>query len=182
MTADWLPSIISVLWNQQVKKKKTSLPPEIIGWRETVALPDYGIASLAAKIDTGARTSALHAVDQRIFEKDHQIWVRFTIPIPSRKRGIRIEAPVVDERDIKNTGGIPERRIVVRTALVLGSHHWQIDVSLANREKMEFDLILGRTAIRARGMLVNPRRSFLLGEPETAAAKPEEPIDKDAGR
>ena len=160
-----------------MKKKKSLSPPEIIGWRDMVSLPDYGIETLAAKIDTGARTSALHAVDQRLFEKDHQIWVRFIIPIPSRRRGVRIEAPVVDERDIKNTGGVPERRLIVRTALVLGSHHWHIDVSLANREKMEFDLILGRTAIRDRGMLVNPRRSFLLGDPDLL-----KPIDGDAER
>tara|TARA_E500000318_G_scaffold10718_1_gene9486 strand:+ start:3799 stop:4272 length:474 start_codon:yes stop_codon:yes gene_type:complete len=148
-----------------VKKKKVSGKSEIIGWREMVSLPNYGISKMAAKIDTGARTSALHAVDQRIFEKDHQIWVRFIIPIPSRRRGLHIEAPVVDERDIKNTGGVPERRLVIRTALVLGRHRWNIDVSLANREKMEFDLILGRTAIRDRGMLVHPGRSFLLGDP-----------------
>ena len=159
-----------------MKKKKSLAVPEVIGWREMVGLPDYGIKTLAAKIDTGARTSALHAVDQRIFEKDHQIWVRFIIPIPNRRRGIRVEAPVVDERDIKNTGGVPERRLIVRTALVLGRHHWHIDVSLANREKMEFDLILGRTAVRDRGMLVNPRRSFLLGDPAppTSAKREEE--------
>ena len=115
--------------------------PEAIltfGWEEWVSLPDLGLPAIRAKVDTGARTSALHAVDQRVFEKDHRIWVRFVIPIPNRRRGIRVEAPVIDERDIKNTGGVPERRLIVRTALVLGRHHWHIDVSLANREKMEF--------------------------------------------
>ena len=142
--------------------------PEIIGWREDIALPDLGIARLPAKIDTGARTSALHAVDQTVIDIDGVHWAEFTIPVQNRRTSRRVRAPLIDERKIKNTSGIPELRLVVRTALLLGRHRWQIEVSLANREKMEFDLILGRTAIRKRGILVDPGQSFVLGPPTPA--------------
>ncbi len=137
--------------------------PEVIGWRERVALPDLGIAGLAAKIDTGARTAALHAVDQRIVDVGGRPWVEFMIPVHNRRTATIVRAPLVDERDIKNTGGVPERRLIVQTLLLIGRHRWHIEVSLANREKMEFDLILGRTAIRGRGILIDPGRSFVLG-------------------
>lgn len=143
---------------------------EVIGWREHVALPELGIADLAAKIDTGARTSALHAVDQRIVERDDGRWVEFMIPVHNRRTGKYVLAPLVDEREIKNTSGVPERRLIVRTSLRLGRHRWKIEVSLANRERMEFDLILGRTAIRRRGIVVDPGRSFLLGPAPVAKA------------
>lgn len=139
--------------------------PLVIGWRELIALPDFGITSMRAKIDTGARTSALHALDQQRFEKDDQPWVQFRVPIPGAPRTSRFSAPVLDERDIKNTSGEPETRIVIRVLLILGWHRWHVEASLANREKMEFDMILGRTAIRRRGITVNPGRSFLAGPP-----------------
>jgi hypothetical protein len=83
-----------------------------------------------------------------------------------------LEAQVIDERDIKNSGGVPERRLIIRTTLLLGRHRWKVEVSLADRKKMEFDLILGRTALRTHRVLVNPSASFLSGRPlrEPAAA------------
>lgn len=140
-------------------------PSEIIGWREKVALPDFGIDQLNAKIDTGARTSALHAIDQSVIEHEGGTLVEFKIPLGNRRTSRVVRAPLVDEREIKNTSGVPERRLVVRSVLVLGRHRWQIEISLANREKMEFDLILGRSAIRKRGILVDPGRSFVLEPP-----------------
>ena len=77
----------------------------------------------------------------------------------------RHEARLVDQRPIKNTSGIPETRLVIETTLVLGARRWRIEASLANRENMEFELILGRTAIRRRRLLVDPGRSFLAGPP-----------------
>lgn len=120
---------------------------------------------MRAKIDTGARTSALHALDQVRFERGGIPWVRFRVPIPGSRRRARAEAPVVDEREIKNTSGRPEMRIVIETLLVIGRHRWHIEASLANREKMEFDMILGRTAIRRRGVLIDAGRSYLAGAP-----------------
>lgn len=136
-----------------------------IGWRELVALPELAIAEMRAKIDTGARTSAIHAKDIELFEREGVRWVRFRVPASRHHKRFRIEAPVADQRDIKNTSGVPERRIVIQVLLVLGSHRWHVDVSLADREKMGFDMILGRTAIRNRGILVSPGRSFVAGPP-----------------
>ena len=133
-----------------------------IGWRELVSLPDLGIGEMKAKIDTGARTSALHAVDVEIFRKEDEDWASFVVPRLGRDRR---SARLVDQREIRNTSGIPENRMVVETTLLLGRHRWRIEASLANREKMEFDLILGRTAIRRHGLLVDPGRSFLAGPP-----------------
>ena len=136
-----------------------------IGWRETVGLPDLDITALRAKIDTGARTSALHAVDLEVYERNGVRWVEFHVPLPGEPGGKRCTARIIDQRPIKNTSGVAESRYVVETTLVLGQRHWRIELSLADREKMEFDLILGRTAVRVRRLLINPGRSFLAGQP-----------------
>jgi len=143
--------------------RQTARPPQRIGWREDVGLPDLHISRLKAKIDTGARTSALHAENIERITRDGQPWVRFSVPHAAEAG--RIEAPLADERDIRNTSGRPERRAVIRTTLVLGERHWLIEVSLADRTEMAFDLILGRTAIRRRRLCVDPGRSFLAGPP-----------------
>ena len=144
-------------------------PRRDIGWREDVGLPDLGISRLKAKIDTGARTSALHAEDMEVTEIGGRRWVSFTVP--HAEAAGRVTAPVLDERDIKNTSGTPERRIVIRTTLILGRRRWKIDVSLADRTEMAFDLILGRTAIRGRRISVNPGRSYLAGPPAGSKKK-----------
>ena len=145
-----------------------------IGWREHVGLPDFGIPSLSAKVDTGARTSALHAVDQVVEERDGEDWVTFTVPHPDSNEDVRVSAPILDQRDITNTSGIPETRIVVATTLQLGSRRWPIEVSLADRDAMSFDMILGRTAIRGRRLLVAPGKSFLAGRPRRKPKTPKE--------
>jgi hypothetical protein len=136
-----------------------------IGWREVVGLPELQIEQIKAKVDTGARTSALHAVDQEIFERDGRAWIGFTVPSPSDGRPIACSAPVADRRAIKNTSGVPETRHIIRTELVMGQRRWHIEVSLSDRSEMEFDLILGRAALRRHRFVVNPGRSFLLGPP-----------------
>lgn len=138
---------------------------DVVGWRELVGLPDFNIQEMRAKIDTGARTSALHAENQELFERAGQKWVRFKFPVRGPAPDHLLEAQVIDERNIKNTGGVPERRLIIRTTLLLGRHRWKIDVSLADRKKMEFDLILGRTALRSRRVLINPGSSFIMGHP-----------------
>jgi hypothetical protein len=143
------------------KGKKSLSPDKVIGWREMVSLPELGIPAIKAKIDSGARTSALHALKQETFERDGAPWVSFHVPIPGTPHKSRCEAPIADRRNIKNTSGVPEERLIIKTLLVLGVKQWEIEVSLADREKMEFDLILGRTAIRRRGYLIDPRRSYL---------------------
>lgn len=133
-----------------------------VGWRERISLPDLGIKAMKAKIDTGARTSALHAIDIERFERDGLNWIGFVVPLAGRERR---SAPLLETRAIKNTSGVPEKRLVIETTLVIGTRHWLIETSLANRERMGFDLILGRTAIRRRSILVDPSRSFLAGDP-----------------
>ena len=139
--------------------------PTEIGWREHVGLPDLHIPTIRAKIDTGARTSALHASVNRQFELNGQIFVEFLAPIPGSKKQRTCSAPLIDIRDVKNTSGIPESRHFIATTLVIGRRHWRIEVTLTDRENMKFDLILGRTAIREHRMSVNPGRSFLAGSP-----------------
>ena len=148
------------------RKASSQARLDIIGWREMVGLPDLGIMQIRAKIDTGARTSALHAEKQELFERDGVQWVRFLIPTGGHPKLSMVETPLRDERDIDNTSGMPERRYIVRTTLLLGRHRWHIDVSLADRLKMEFDLILGRTAIRGRNVLVDSGGSYLAGNPK----------------
>lgn len=144
------------------KPRKTKIN-EIIGWREYIGLPEFSISKMRAKIDTGARTSALHAENQELFERDSEQWVSFWFSPPGMARLKQFDARVVDRRKIRNTGGEQELRLIIRTTLILGRHKWGIDISLADRKKMEFDIILGRTAIRGKNILVNPRRSFVLG-------------------
>lgn len=138
-----------------------------IGWREWVGLPRLKVARIKAKIDTGARTAALHAENIEAFERGGKPWVRFQIAGGEDQTDWRsCEAQVADIRDIKNTSGVPEQRYVINTSLRLGTRRWSIEVSLANRAQMGFELILGRTSIRRRKLVVNPGRSFLAGEPK----------------
>ncbi len=136
-------------------------PPLIVGWRENVSLPDLGIARATAKIDTGARTSAIHATRIRLFEKDGSRWVRFHVPHAGLDEAVDCEAPLVDTRMIKNTSGVPQERLVIESRLILGEKTWRIDISLANRADMSLPIILGRTAISRRNVLVHPGRSHL---------------------
>ncbi|MCD1626705.1 RimK/LysX family protein [Seohaeicola saemankumensis] len=152
------------------KSGKVKPPSILIGWRERIALPELGITLLQAKIDTGARTSALHATRLKRFEKDGAEWVRFHIPHASGLAARDVEAPLVDRRQIKNTSGKGENRLVIETLLVLGARQWRIEVSLADRSEMAMPIILGRTAIRKRGLLVDAGKSFLAGKPAPASA------------
>jgi hypothetical protein len=142
-----------------------------IGWRENVGLPELGLSTLRAKIDTGARTSALHATGIDTFERDGRKFVSFNASGDKRSVILRCTFPIADQRGIKNTSGVQEQRIVINTILVLGSRHWHVELSLADRENMGFELILGRTAIRTHNLLVNPGRSFLAGPPKQLAQK-----------
>lgn len=142
-----------------------------IGWREIIGLPDLGIAELHAKIDTGARTSALNAVIIGELERDGRACVEFDITFIEDHHIQRFVAPILDRRPIKNTSGIPELRYIIETRLALGQRCWHIELSLTDRNPMRYDLILGRTALRGRHICINPGRSFLAGPP----ANPDDP-------
>lgn len=137
-----------------------------LGWEEWLALPDLGLPALKAKVDTGARTSALHADEIERFESEAgEAMVRFTIrPSPDRPRLKRTcEARVVDEREITSSNGQVERRVVIATDMVIGAVRKRIQITLTNRETMSYRMLLGRSAI-GEDTLVAPMKSFLQGE------------------
>lgn len=136
----------------------------MVGWREWVSLPDLAVARIKAKLDTGARTSALHAEDIQIISGGHRKRVRFTIhPEQKTRRGaVRTEAQFLGFRRIKSSTGHEEERPIITTVLRLGTHEYLIEMSLARRDIMGFRLLLGRQAIRQH-FLINPGRSFLTG-------------------
>ena len=134
----------------------------ILGWREWVSLPEFGIERIKAKVDTGARTSALHAFNLRLFDDSGQRMVHFKIHPIQRKNDVVVEciARVKDERIITDSGGHKEQRIVIETPVKIGDHIRQVEVTLTDRDNMLFRMLLGRTAIRPH-FLVDPNKSFL---------------------
>ena len=145
-------------------RKRAPKPPTVIGCTETIALPALGLLKLEAKIDTGANTTAIHATTIRIEEEDGRRYVSFHVPLRGAKP-VACRARLKGTKLVKNTGGKPERRYFIRTRLHLGTRSWPIDVTLANRRNMSFALILGRTAIANRRVLVDPDAAFLQGSP-----------------
>jgi hypothetical protein len=137
----------------------------VIGWREWLSLPELGVQAIKAKVDTGARTSALHTHDYTIFEKEGGDWVRFHLSPLREEPTVQVtgEAPVADYREVKDSGGHPERRPFIRTRARLGTFEWVIDLSLTNRESMKFRMLMGRVAI-APNFMVDPASSYLIGK------------------
>jgi len=148
------------------KKPRSELP--IIGWREWVTLPGLQVESVKAKIDTGARTSSLHAVRLRTFDRDGQTVVRFAVhPLQKNsKLTVEAEAEVVEFRDIRSSNGHVSRRPVILTPVTALGQTWNVELTLANRDEMGFRMLLGREALRDR-FLVDSARSFLGGRPAT---------------
>ena len=141
--------------------------PVTLGWREYVALPDLGIRRLKTKVDTGARTSAIHAF---FVEKLANRRVRFGIhPQRSSQREIWIQTDMTDERWVTDSGGHRELRPVIRTVVELGGKRWPIELTLTARDNMKFRMLLGRTALAGR-FAVDPGQSYVLGRPKRKAA------------
>ncbi|MDD5034429.1 MAG: ATP-dependent zinc protease [Methylococcaceae bacterium] len=136
-----------------------------LGWREWVRLDTLDLPLMKAKIDTGARTSALHAFELHPFDRDGQQWVRFSIhPRQRNSQLIHVcEAPVVDRRRVTDSGGHREMRYVIQSLLTLGDDTWPIELTLTRRETMRFRLLLGRTSLAQR-FYVDPELSYCLGK------------------
>jgi ribosomal protein S6--L-glutamate ligase len=139
---------------------------ERIGWEEWVALPALGILAVKAKIDTGAKTSALHAFDIAPVREGRVQRVRFKVHPVQRRSDIVIEAlaTVLDERSVTSSNGERETRYVITTDLSLGTRNsrWPIEITLTNRATMNYRMLLGREALR-HDLLIDPARSFLAG-------------------
>jgi len=145
-------------------KPRPHKPRIIVGWREQVALPDLGVAAIKAKIDTGARTSALHAFDVEPFRRGGRRWVRFRVHPDQRDAGLVVdaEAPLLDERMVRSSSGKQDLRPVIATTVELLGQRWPIELTLARRDVMGFRMLLGREALRGRA-LVDPGHSFVTG-------------------
>jgi hypothetical protein len=139
-----------------------------VGWREWVGLPDLNVDAIKAKIDTGARTSSLHAFRIEPFRRENAAWVRFELHPIQRSRAMKVacKARVIGERSVRSSNGSVDRRYIIKTLLRLGDVAWPIELSLANRDEMGFRMLLGRTALRGR-TVIEPGRSFLLGAAPT---------------
>jgi hypothetical protein len=147
------------------QRNKGAQELHVIGWREWVSFPELGIPGIKAKIDSGARTSALHTFALETFSEGGRRRVRFAIHPLQRRKDVELlcTADVIDERVVRDSGGHPERRLVIRSPLHLGAQQWPIEITLTNREDMLFRLLLGRSALAAAELLVNPGSSYLGG-------------------
>ena len=136
-----------------------------VGWREWILLPSLELPLIKAKIDTGARTSCLHAFTIKEFTLDDKKWIRFGIHPhqDNTETEVFCEAKVIDERIISDSGGHKEKRYVISTEILLKNQRWTIEITLTNRDNMRFRMLLGRTAMEQK-IIVNPSESFLLGE------------------
>lgn len=151
-----------------VKKglRKTK-PKTQIGWQEYCALPELGLPMVKAKIDSGAKTSALHAIDIKTFNQDGVKYVRFKVqPLQRNKLALECVAPLVEKRYVISSNGEREKRYVILTTIVLGERSFEAELTLTSRHKMAFRMLLGREALRKGKVLVDPSKSFLMGKKE----------------
>ncbi|PCE13930.1 hypothetical protein AUC47_04570 [Microbacterium sp. SZ1] len=143
---------------------KSSHSNTLIGWREWVSLPDLGVDWIKAKIDTGARTSSLHAFDIHEFERDGAAWVRFRVKPwqDSQEDAVDVESPVHDRRAVRSSSGHAQDRFVVELLIRLYDREVLAEVTLSNRDEMGFRMLIGREALK-QGYVVDPARSFVGG-------------------
>lgn len=146
--------------NPKINNKLNDYPA--IGWREWVSLPDLGLGKIKAKVDTGARTSALHAFSLEPFFSEGKPKIKFKIHPQQHntEEEITCVADIIDKRQVTDSGGHSEDRYVIETPITIAGQTWLIEITLTERENMLFRMLLGRRAIRKR-FIVNPGRSFI---------------------
>ncbi|MFY7957111.1 MAG: RimK/LysX family protein, partial [Flavobacterium macrobrachii] len=144
----------------------------ILGSEEWCSFPELGIPAIKARVDSGAKTSALHAINIAPFIKEGENWVKFDInPIQNNlKTVIHCEAKLIDKRVVKSSSGFREQRYVIQTKLAIGNDIWEIEMTLTNRDSMGFRMLLGREAMSGR-ILVDPEQKYLLGQTSTEILK-----------
>lgn len=137
----------------------------MLGWREWLALPDLGIGRIKAKVDSGARTSCLHAFYVETFKSGGSDHVRFGVHPLQRndQQVVHCEAKILDQRHVSDSGGHRELRFVISTRLVLLDFDDMVELTLTNRDSMRFRMLLGRTALSAGGFCIDPSASYLAG-------------------
>ncbi|HEX8776694.1 MAG TPA: RimK/LysX family protein [Rhodanobacter sp.] len=134
--------------------------PTVLGWRERLALPQLGIAQLKAKLDTGARSSALHVETLDSFLRDGAVWLRFTVRAGRHPSdAMHCEAPALDRRVVTDTGGHRTERWFIRSEVLLAGRRFETDINLTDRRHMLFPMLLGRSALHGRFM-VDPARAY----------------------
>jgi hypothetical protein len=135
-----------------------------IGWKEWISLPELDIPSIKAKIDTGARTSSLHAFKIEPFTENGINKIKFWIhPIQhNNDYVISCTADIIDERIVKNSGGQEEERYVIKTHILIADSQWDIEITLTNRDNMRYRMLLGRTSLRGK-VIIDPNEAFLTG-------------------
>lgn len=158
------------------RKRKVVPPRPVVGWREWVRLPDLGIRWIKSKVDTGARTSSLHAIHIEHFRNRGVAMVRFQVHPYQRdfRRTVTAEAPLVETRMVRASSGHASKRPVILTSLTLMDETWPIELTLASRDAMGFRMLLGREALRRR-FAVDPGRSFVNGKPPRKKKRKKKP-------
>lgn len=142
-------------------------PPIVLGWCETLALPELAIDAIEAKIDTGARSSSLHVDEQVLFEREGRAWVRFRLHLDGAAAHLPVqaEARVHDRRGVRDSGGHETERVFILTTLAIAGRRYPIEINLAARRGLKFPMLLGRTALAGR-FLIDPARKHALAAPQ----------------
>jgi hypothetical protein len=140
-------------------------PKLTLGWREWVALPDLGLPAIKAKVDSGAKTSVLHAYHTEQYQADGVDMVMFLIHPIQKNYDFHVEchAPIIDYREVSDSGGHMEMRYVIESNILIGNASWPIELSLTNRDTMRFRMLLGRRAMENRA-IIEPAASYLNGK------------------
>ncbi len=159
-------------YHQNIHEMSKTNDLKVIGWREWVALPELGIDQIKCKVDTGAKTSSLHAYFIEPFKRSGNQYVRFGLHPVQKNSKIKktCTGKIVDQREITDSGGHRELRYVISTRIKLNKEIIEAEITLTNRDSMSFRMLLGRDAIKNH-FIVNPARSYLIGKKKKIGTK-----------